>query len=185
MGLLTNFLQKTFRAALGVVIGATIINILFDVIMVAVPNFLEQFSQNASYIYGYSGQAAQLLSYIYGLSLITFLIGLANNPFFGAIANAVVGILVAIIGEIVSSNLSSSPQIFAQNMFIVAYTLFIYFNAIFFFAYSVPLLVKEIIPSIFISIMTPGIMIFDYIFITIFLVAVILCLLIASGLISP
>lgn len=162
MGFLTNFLQTTFKVEIGLVIITSVINILADAIMAALQYF--------------SGQTAHLLSCVTGISLISFLIGLVNNPFFGAIANALAAV-GAIVGESILSNLSSSAQTHAQTVFIGAYVTYIYINAIFFFVHWIPPLVQG-------SLVAPVIMMFDDILITIFSVSYILYLLIVLSDIS-
>ncbi|MEM3377239.1 hypothetical protein [Metallosphaera sp.] len=131
MGFLYNFLQTTFNAALGLVVGAAAINILFDIIKAAAPQY-------------FSGQASELLASISGISIVSFLSGLTNNPFFGVLANGAAA-LGAISGISVLSSLSSSTQTYAQTVFIVAYVTFVYTNAIFFFAHWVPTVVQGLL----------------------------------------
>ncbi|MEM3809603.1 MAG: hypothetical protein QW342_06685, partial [Thermoproteota archaeon] len=135
-------------------------NILVDSFIAAAPQY-------------FSGQTAELLSYISKISIISFLSGLTNNPFFGAIVNGVAA-LGAISGISVLSNLSSSTQTYAQTVFIIAYVTYIYTNAIFFFAYWIPLFVQG-------SLVASVIMFYDDILISIFSVSEILYLLMALG----
>lgn len=166
MGFLTSFLQKTSDIAVGILIFASVVNILFDAVIASIPDFY------------FSAQNAQLLSYVYGLSLTSSLIGLTNNPFFGAVANAVVALLVAILREQVLSNLPSSTQISAQTLFILAYIIFIYTNAIFFFAHWILLTVQG-------SNIAPTVKVFVDVLISVFSVAEILYMLMVLGYIPP
>ncbi|MEM4021657.1 MAG: hypothetical protein QXI18_04730 [Nitrososphaerota archaeon] len=160
MGFLTNFLQTTFNAAYGILMGAFVANLLVDAITAAIPNY-------------FSGQASQLLSYISGLSLITFLTGLLHNPFFGAVVNGA-ALLGTMSGVSLLSNLSSATQTYAQTVFIVAYVTYVYTNALFLFADWVPLVVQGLIVA-------PVVMAFDYFLIGVFSVAEILYVLMALG----
>ena len=118
-------------------------------------------------------QASQLLSYISGISIISFLAGLTNNPFFGAIVNGAAA-LGTISGLSILSNLSSSTQTYAQTVFIVAYVTYIYSNALFFFVHWIPLMVQG-------SIVAPVVLVFDDVVTSIFSIAEILYILMALG----
>ncbi|MEM3290651.1 MAG: hypothetical protein QW046_03965, partial [Candidatus Micrarchaeaceae archaeon] len=132
----------------------------FDAIMAAAPNSVFQ-------------QASQLLSYISGISIISFLAGLTNNPFFGAIVNGAAA-LGAVSGISILSNLSSSTQTYAQTVFIVSYVTYIYSNALFFFVHWIPLMVQG-------SIIAPVVLVFDDVVTSIFSIAEILYILMALG----
>jgi hypothetical protein len=118
-------------------------------------------------------QASQLLSYISGISIISFLAGLTNNPFFGAVVNGAAA-LGAVSGLSILSNLSSATQTYAQTVFIVSYITYIYSNALFFFVHWIPLMVQG-------SIIAPVVLVFDDVVTSIFSIAEILYILMALG----
>ncbi|MEM4115512.1 MAG: hypothetical protein QXP59_05865, partial [Saccharolobus sp.] len=137
-----------------------VLNILFDAIIAAAPNSVFQ-------------QASQLLSYISGISIISFLAGLTNNPFFGAVVNGAAA-LGAVSGLSILSNLSSATQTYAQTVFIVSYITYVYSNALFFFVHWIPLMVQG-------SIIAPVVLVFDDVVTSIFSIAEILYILMALG----
>ena len=118
-------------------------------------------------------QASQLLSYISGISIISFLAGLTNNPFFGAVVNGAAA-LGAVSGLSILSNLSSATQTYAQTVFIVSYITYIYSNALFFFVHWIPLMVQGLL-------IAPVVLVFDDVVTSIFSIAEILYILMALG----